>query len=152
MERGLNEKKRITTGIFLELYTLGNMINREEPVYARELFYKLKEYSLSWAPSNGSFYPIIKGLETKHYIEFSFMKNSKKYYTITELGRDFYNEHATLFKETLCKTASFYLDIAKLMPGDPISDKAKRLRDEADRMNTPSMEFLDVDVDVDEIK
>jgi DNA-binding PadR family transcriptional regulator len=42
--------------------------------------------------------------------------DAKKYYNITEYGREYFNQRALEFKDVLTKTSEFYSEIARTLP------------------------------------
>lgn len=112
----LNKLNRLSTSNFLELYSLSYIINKDTEVYGKEILDNIKRYNLSWNPSHGSFYPVINSMLKDGLIEYAYEYDAKKYYNVTEYGRDYFMQRVNLFRDTLLKTSDFYSEIANGLP------------------------------------
>lgn len=111
-----NRKSKLTPGIFLELYTLGYIIGKDTEVYGKEILDTIKMYNTVWQPSHGTFYPVINNMLKEGLIEYAYEYDSKKYYLVTEIGREYYNARAEVFKDMLLQSSNFYMNIANNLP------------------------------------
>lgn len=120
MKQVKNRKSRLTPGIFLELYTLGYIIGKDTEVYGKEILDNIKMYNAVWQPSHGTFYPVINNMLEEGLIEYAYEYDSRKYYAITDIGKDYYNARAQVFKDMLLQSSNFYLNIAKTLPTNAV--------------------------------
>ena len=109
---------KLTPGVFLEIYTLGYLINRETPVYSNEIIESISNTNPVWTPSHGTYIPIINNLAKEGFIDRIVVDNDKKkkYYVITDSGKNYYNERAESFKKMLITTSNFYNTVANIIP------------------------------------
>jgi DNA-binding PadR family transcriptional regulator len=112
----LNKLSRLSTSNFLELYSLGYIINKDSEVYGKEILDNIKKHNLEWNPSHGSFYPVINSMVKNGLIHCVYEYEAKKYYNVTEYGREYFNSRVKEFRDTLIKTSEFYNEIAKTLP------------------------------------
>jgi PadR family transcriptional regulator PadR len=112
----LNKLSRLSTSNFLELYSLSYIINKDSEVYGKEILDNIKKHILEWNPSHGSFYPVINSMVKEGLIQCVYEYEAKKYYSITEYGRDYFKDRVKEFKDTLIKTSEFYNEIARTLP------------------------------------
>lgn len=120
MKQVRNRKSKLTPGIFLELYTLGYIIGKDTEVYGKEILDNIKMYNTVWQPSHGTFYPVISNMLDEGLIEYAYEYDSRKYYAITEIGKDYYNARVQVFKEMLLQSSNFYSNIAKTLPKNTV--------------------------------
>lgn len=120
---------KLTPGVFLEIYTLGYLMTRETPVYSNEILDSISGNNPIWRPSHGTYIPIINHLAKEGFIDIAeppikesenkrrvAVDKRKKYYKITDAGKEFYNERAAVFKDMLITTSNFYNTIANIIP------------------------------------
>lgn len=103
---------RLSSSTFLELYLLSNMIKRNDAVYGMEILNKINKFDITWRPSHGTLYPVIEDMVKKGLIEFAYKVEAKKYYEITDYGREYYNDRAKEFRKDLVEAARFYRAIS----------------------------------------
>lgn len=120
MKQVKNRKSKLTPGIFLELYTLSYIIGKDTEVYGKEILDSIKLYNTVWHPSHGTFYPVINHMLEEGLIEYAYEYDSRKYYAITEIGKDYYNARVNVFKEMLLQSSNFYLNIANALPENTV--------------------------------
>ena len=108
--------QRLSTSKFLELYSLSYIINKNSEVYGKEILDTIKQHNLSWSPSHGSFYPVLNTMLNDGLIQCAYEYDTKKYYNITEEGRRYFKERASLFRDALVKASDFYYKIAENLP------------------------------------
>ena len=111
-----NKMSRLSTSNFLELYSLNYIINKDSEVYGKEILDNIKRHNLEWNPSHGSFYPVINSMVKEGLIKCVYEYDAKKYYNITEYGREYFKERVVEFKDILTKTSEFYNEIARTLP------------------------------------
>lgn len=108
--------KKITPRAFLELYTLGYIIGKDTEVYGKEIIDCIKDSGISWNPSHGTFYPVLNDLQTNGLIEYVYEYDSRKFYTVTDYGKEYFRERASIFKDQLLQSSNFYKDVADKLP------------------------------------
>lgn len=108
--------KKITPRAFLELYTLGYILSKGTEVYGKEIIDCIKESGISWNPSHGTFYPLLNYLQEHGLIEYVYEYDSRKFYNITDYGKEYFKEKADDFKDQLIKSSKFYKDVADKLP------------------------------------
>lgn len=116
MKNVKDRKSKLTPGVFLELYTLGYIIGKDTEVYGKEILDKINMYNTVWQPSHGTFYPVINHMLKDGLIEYAYEFDSKKYYSITEIGREYYNARVKMFKDMLLQSSNFYMNVADTLP------------------------------------
>lgn len=103
---------KMSSSMFLKLYSLSFMINRGDAVYGKEILDYINSFNVSWKPSHGTLYPILNDMANEGLISFSYECDGRKYYTITTWGEQYYRDRAGDFKKMLSATAKFYRTIA----------------------------------------
>ena len=104
---------KISSSIFLKLCALSLMIKKDEPVYGREILAYVENFNTSWKPSHGTLYPILATMIEDELISSPYECDHRKYYEITEKGKQYYNETSKEVKKILADTAKFYRAMSK---------------------------------------
>ena len=86
----------------------------------KEILDNIKKYNAVWHPSHGLFYPVINNMLKEGLIKYAYEYDSRKYYAITDIGKDYYNARVQVFKDMLLQSSNFYLNIAKTLPTNAV--------------------------------
>lgn len=100
---------------FLKLYTLTFILEKGRPVYGKEVISRIRSFHTAWTPSHGTLYPLLDKMIEEGLIEHSHSKNIKKYYNITEKGKEYYVKEIPKFREMLISTVDFYTTAVREM-------------------------------------
>lgn len=104
---------KMSSSNFLKMYTLSCLIKKEGEVYGKEILDYINSFGTAWQPSHGTFYPVLDSMVKDNLIEKAYEYESRKYYKITETGKQYYEERANDFKKMLIDSSKFYNTIAK---------------------------------------
>jgi len=102
----LNRLKHKLTKEVMWLYIL--TLLKKRPMYGYELKHEINE-NFNWAPATVTSYVVLYKLESEGYVSTEVKegennsKNKRKYYMITEKGKDLLNEGLEFIRETLDK-------------------------------------------------
>jgi DNA-binding PadR family transcriptional regulator len=111
-----DEVKKINPRGFLELYTLGYIIDKDKEVYGKEIIDYINDFNMSWRPSHGTFYPVLNDLQEHGLIEYVYEYDSRKFYAVTDYGKEYFRERADDFRKQLLRSAKFYKEVAEKLP------------------------------------
>lgn len=103
----------ISSKDFLRMSTLSYMMDKKCAVYGREIITHIKDRGAIWSPSHGSLYPLLNEMVKDNLLYVDDMVGKKKYYQLTDEGRDYYKKAATDFVDMLITTSKFYENFAK---------------------------------------
>lgn len=103
---------KMSSSMFLKIYTLSFMINKEDAVYGKEIIDYIKSFNTGWQPSHGTLYPILTKMTEEGLIKLSYSCEGRKYYSITPWGETYYKDRAADFRKMLSSTSKFYKTIA----------------------------------------
>lgn len=111
----------ITPGNLLLLYTLGYMIRKNGSAYAAEIIERTQSFPVGWKVSNGTFYYVLNKLTKNGYIinnyePKEFTGGKHKYYSVTDIGKEYYMNNIDKYKDMLNITADFYKSISEYLP------------------------------------
>lgn len=112
---------KISSTRFLKLYTLACMINKNGDVYGKEVLDYINSFNSAWQPSHGTLYPVLKDMISEELIVPAPEFDGKKYYSITEKGRTYYNARSASFRDMLLRSADLYKSIAESLPVAPVN-------------------------------
>jgi len=106
---------KMSSSNFLSFYTLHILAEENRPLYGKEILGFLQDTigSAVWKPSHGTLYPILNKLTTNNLIENVKIKDDKKYYTITELGRKELEIKTREFKPMILESYKFFSNLIK---------------------------------------
>lgn len=104
---------KMSSSSFLKMYTLSSLIKKDGELYGKEILDYIKGFNTAWQPSHGTFYPALENMVKDGLIEKAYEYDSRKYYRITEIGKQYYEERAKDFKKMLLDASKFYNTIAK---------------------------------------
>lgn len=106
---------KMSSSGFLTLFSLYVLDRRNEPVYGKEIIHEIESMldSSVWSPSHGTLYPVLEKLSDANMIKTIKEKNSRKYYIITDEGRELLQSKLSEFKESLTLTNVFFDNIVK---------------------------------------
>lgn len=118
------EFDRITPGNLLQFYILGYLIKKREPIYKQEVIDELRKLTAStikWNLSNGTLFPLFQKTIDNGYVKWRYddkrsSRNTKRYYDITETGRQYYKDNAYKYKDLLNTTSKFYSTLVDYLP------------------------------------
>ena len=119
-----DDSTRITPGNLLQFYTLGYILRKQEPIYRQDIivdFISFTSSTINWGVSNGTYYPLFKKIVDNGYITWAYDekipgRNTRKYYEITEVGKQYYKDNAYKYKDLLNTTSKFYNNIIGFLP------------------------------------
>lgn len=103
---------KLSSSMFLKLYSLSFMINRGDAVYGLEILEHLRSFKTTWNPSHGTLYPILTEMSEEGLIKLTYSCEGRKYYEVTPWGESYYRDNVRDFKAKLNTTAKFYKSIA----------------------------------------
>lgn len=103
---------KLSSSMFLKLYSLAFMINSKDSVYGKEILDYINSFNISWKPSHGTLYPILNKMAEENLIELTYECDGRKYYIITDWGRSYYKSRKAEFKKMLVDTSKFYKTIS----------------------------------------
>lgn len=103
---------KISSSMFLKLYTLSCMIKKDDAMYGKEILDYIHSFDMGWKPSHGTLYPILNSMMEEKLIDFSYECDGRKYYSITDWGRNYYFSKSKDFKKMLLNSSKFYKTIA----------------------------------------
>lgn len=108
---------KMSSSSFLTLFSLYVLKTKNEPVYGREIIYEIETMldSSVWKPSHGTLYPILEKLEKERLVQIVKKENSRKYYTITEEGKQLLNSKLEEFKGMLMESSQFFNKVVSRM-------------------------------------
>lgn len=104
---------KMSSSMFLKLYTLSCAIKKDGPIYGREILEYIHSFNIAWEPSHGTLYPILASMCEEGLIQFEYKYANRNFYSITDKGREYYNERAKDFKRMLTDSYKFYRAIAE---------------------------------------
>lgn len=101
---------KMSSSNFLSFYTLHVLAKQNRPLYGKEILAFLQDTigSAVWKPSHGTLYPILNKLTANNLIENIKIEEDKKYYAITELGRDELEIKMREFKPMIIESYKFF--------------------------------------------
>lgn len=103
---------KMSSSNFLRMFTLSCLIKKEGEVYGKEILDFIKSFNTPWQPSHGTFYPVLETMVNEGLIEKAYEYESRKYYKVTDLGKQYYIDRADEFKKMLIDSSKFYSTIA----------------------------------------
>lgn len=108
---------KMSSSGFLTLFSLYILDKKNEPVYGREIINEIERMmdSTVWKPSHGTLYPILEKLEKEGLVQIVKEENSRKYYIITEEGREFLDTKKDDFKDMLTSSSRFFNSVINKM-------------------------------------
>lgn len=117
---------------FLKMCTLSYIAQKNDSAYGREIMENLKEDLKSkdslWFPSHGSLYPTLNEMVKSEILYIEEEEGMRKYYKMTEKGKEYYKEASKDFVDTLKKTSKFYEEMANTIAlFEDESEKEKEL-------------------------
>lgn len=98
---------------FLKMSTLSYMMDKNSAVYGREIITHIQEKDTVWKPSHGSLYPLLSEMVDEKLLYIDDEVGKRKFYQMTNEGREYYKKAASEFVEMLITTSNFYADFAK---------------------------------------
>lgn len=113
---------KMSSSSFLSLYTLFILSKKDQPLYGREILAELQKVANAnvWKPSHGTHYPVLKELLKDGYIENVKTISDKKYYSITELGKEKLELKLVEFKPMVIQSSNFFSNMLTEMYGEMV--------------------------------
>lgn len=108
---------KMSSSNFLSLYTLFLLNRISKPLYGKEILLEIQN-SINidiWKPSHGTLYPLLSDMEKNNLINVVKETPSKKYYTITILGKKELELRLNEFKGMLIESSNFFNTIINKM-------------------------------------
>ncbi|EKQ57246.1 MULTISPECIES: PadR family transcriptional regulator [unclassified Clostridium] len=108
---------KMSSSNFLLFYTLFLLNKKSEPLYGKEMLIEIQR-SVSvdiWKPSHGTYYPLLEEMVKAGYIEIVKNTTSKKFYSITELGKKELELRLAEFKPMLIKASDFFSKVSNII-------------------------------------
>lgn len=108
---------KMSSSNFLLFYTLFLLNKKSKPLYGKEMLTEIQR-SVSvdiWNPSHGTYYPLLEEMVKAGYIEIVKNTSSKKFYSITELGKKELEMRLDEFKPMLIKSFDFFSKVFSIM-------------------------------------
>lgn len=106
----------ISSKDFLKMCSLSYIAEKNDSAYGREILENLKDNLKDkdslWFPSHGSLYPSLRELVEGGYLYVEEEEGKRKYYKLTQEGKDYYKKASVDFVDTLQKTSDFYQRVA----------------------------------------
>ena len=101
---------KMSSSNFLSFYTLHVLAVENRPLYGKEILDSLHDIigSAIWKPSHGTLYPILSKLTKGNLIEKVTIDDDKKYYVITDLGREELELKMREFKPLIIDSYKFF--------------------------------------------
>ncbi|MCR3758689.1 PadR family transcriptional regulator [Clostridium felsineum] len=108
---------KMSSSNFLSLYTLFLLSNKSEPIYGKQILQEIQDtIDIDvWKPSHGTLYPLLNDMEKNNLIEVVKETPSKKYYTITKLGKKELDLRLDEFKDMLIQSSNFFNKVISKM-------------------------------------
>lgn len=107
---------------FLRMSTLSYMAEKNSSAYGREIITHIKEKDSVWTPSHGSLYPLLSEMVDDKLLYIDDEIGKKKYYQMTEKGKEYYKKASSEFVDMLITTSNFYASFAKELHIEKDSD------------------------------
>lgn len=115
-----NEYKRMfpskmSSTNFLSMYTLYYIYKAGQPVYGKEILNEIENTfdSNVWKPSHGTLYPLLRKLVKEKLLEVYTETKLKKYYIITELGKETIKNEIPELREIILSSSKFFNKVYK---------------------------------------
>ena len=110
---------KMSSSNFLSFYTLHILAEENRPLYGKEILALLQNTigSAVWKPSHGTLYPILSKLTKNSLIENVNIAEDKKYYAITELGREELEIKMKEFKPMIIESYKFFSNLIEEIYG-----------------------------------
>jgi DNA-binding PadR family transcriptional regulator len=108
---------KMSSSNFLLLYTLFLLDKKGEPLYGKEILTEIQRTISAniWNPSHGTYYPLLDDMVKAGYIEIVKDTSSKKFYSITKLGKKELELRLAEFEPMLIKSFDFFSKIFSIM-------------------------------------
>jgi DNA-binding PadR family transcriptional regulator len=111
---------KMSSSNFLLFYTLFLLNKKSTPLYGKEMLREIQScVSVDiWNPSHGTYYPLLEKMVKAGYIEIVKTISSKKFYSITELGKKELELRLAEFKPMLIKSFDFFSKVFSIVYDD----------------------------------
>lgn len=100
---------KLSSSNVLKLYTL-YLLNYNKRMYGKEILDTIATITnkIVWKPSHGTLYPLLQDMIKQGHIKEESTEGCRRYYSITESGREEYRKNKEAFKDMILYSSQFY--------------------------------------------